>query len=107
MEDTDADTVRFAGLEFDDATVPQRIAWTTYRKGIFHDLDGSLTGLGADTWATPLWEHNQWNETTGDMACTYVEEAYDGLICDDTVNVRKILFYSPAGDIQGRLLKLW
>lgn len=108
MEDTDADTVRFAGLKFDDATVPRRIGWTTYRKGIFHDLDGSLTGLGPDTWATPLWEHNQWNETTGDMACTYDEVVYDGLICDNTVTVRKILFYDPSGgSISGRELKLW
>ena len=94
MEDTDADTVRFSGLEFDEATVPQRIGWTTYRKGIFHDLDGSLTGMGADSWATTYWKHNDWASSS---ACVIDNDKYDGLICDSTVTVRKVLFYAPAG----------
>jgi hypothetical protein len=62
--DTDADTVRFKELEFDDATVPRRIGWTTFRKGIFHDEDGSLTGIGPDTWATTYYKHNDWVNST-------------------------------------------
>jgi hypothetical protein len=110
MEDTDADTVRFSGLEFDDATVPRRIRWTTYRKGIFHDEDGSLTGLGADSWASTYWKHNDWTgiDANWEAGCKIVNDTYDGFICDNSHTIRKILFYAPSGgSADGRPLFLW
>ena len=47
--DSGARTTRFAELMFDDATVDARIRWRWPHKGIFHDLDGILTGQGADS----------------------------------------------------------
>ena len=35
-----------------DETVTKRIRYGTPFNGIYHDLDGGLTGLGPDTWAT-------------------------------------------------------
>ena len=103
--DTDADTVTLSDLEFDDATVPRRIAWrATNEKGIFHDLDGSLTGKGSDSWATSYWKHNEWADST---ACEYIPDMYDGFVCDNTVTVRKILFHDPSGSITGKTLNLW
>jgi len=29
------------------------------RREIILDLDGSLTGLGANSWATAYWKHNE------------------------------------------------
>ena len=29
------------------------------RRDILFDKDGSLTGLGPNTWVTPRWEHNK------------------------------------------------
>lgn len=55
--DSGARTVTFEKLYF-DASVTKRIRYETPYRAIFHDLDGILTGLGADTWATPYWEHN-------------------------------------------------
>jgi len=47
-----ARTYKTRGLVFDDATVPRRIKWWTPFREIIHDLDGSLTGLGENSWAT-------------------------------------------------------
>lgn len=53
--DSGARTITFSGLKFDDATVPVRIRYQYPFRDIFYDLDGSLTGLGPKTWATPYW----------------------------------------------------
>jgi len=44
-------------LYFDDATVPRRIKYQFPFREIINDLDGSLTGLGANTWATYAYPH--------------------------------------------------
>jgi hypothetical protein len=79
-----------SGLVFDDATVPRRIKWQVPYREIIHDLDGSLTGLGADTWATYYYIHNDHAE------CTHEPDVYDGLICDSSVQVRRIAFSAAA-----------
>ena len=53
--DMGARTVSTSGLKFDDATVTKRIKYQYPFRGIFWDLDGSLTGLDANSWATPDW----------------------------------------------------
>ena len=41
--DSGCRTTRFSNLQFDDATVLKRVVWSSPFKGIFHDLDGTLT----------------------------------------------------------------
>jgi len=50
--DQGARTVTFSNLFFDSATVPRRIRYGYPYKAIFFDTDGTLTGLGPNTWAT-------------------------------------------------------
>jgi len=90
--DSGARTVRFSRLHFDAATVPRRIRWQVPYRGIFLDLDGSLTELGPNTWATPYKNMNEQPECTVDL------DVYDGIICDDTVQVRRVVFYNYKPD---------
>jgi hypothetical protein len=53
--DSGARTTRFSNLQFDDDTVNARIRWSEPWKGIFHDLDGTLTGHGADSYVSAYW----------------------------------------------------
>jgi len=71
--------------------VEKRIRYQVPFRGILNDLDGSLTGKGADTWATAFWQHNA---AQPECATTADEKAmYDGLLCDNTVEVRRIVMY--------------
>jgi len=63
-KDSGARTTSFIDLTF--TNVANRIRWRFPFKGIFHDLDGSLTGLGADSYATAYFKHNDWPECTVD-----------------------------------------
>lgn len=56
--DSGGRTFTVRNLTFDAATVPRRINWGFPYREIIYDLDGSLTGLGPKTWATPYWVHN-------------------------------------------------
>lgn len=55
--DSGARTYTTSRLEFTDVT--RRIKYQYPERGIFHDMDGSLTGLGADTYATKGYKHVQ------------------------------------------------
>ena len=44
------------------SSVSRRIHYQAPRREIIYDKDGTLTGLGAKTWATPYWRHNDWPE---------------------------------------------
>lgn len=70
-------------------------------KGILHDLDGTLTGLGPDSYATAFWKHNVQPE------CTVDRELYDGIICPSPANVRRIVFHGPQGNIKTKTLFIW
>lgn len=76
--DSGARTVRTTGLVF-DTTVPKRIHYQFPYRGIYADLDGSLTGLGPNSWATADWAHNRVTECTVDML------KYNGLTCTSAV----------------------
>jgi len=73
--DSGARTVTFSGLYFDDATVPRRIRYQYPDRAIYYDLDGTLTGLGAQTWATPYYP------SVDQPECTHEADKYDGVIC--------------------------
>lgn len=56
-------TVKFSGLYFDE-TVTIKIRYQTPYSAIYLDLDGTLTGLGSNTWATPYRECHMWDACT-------------------------------------------
>lgn len=84
--DPDARTITFSGLSLDAATVPRAIRWQFPDKGIFLDLDGTLTGIGANTWATSYLPHNLQPECTLDL------DVFDGITCNDQVQIRRVVF---------------
>ena len=72
--------------------VTKKIRYQFPYKAIIHDLDGTLTEKGADSWATPYWKHN-----AKQAECTTTEDeksTYNGLLCDNTVQVRRIVMHS-------------
>lgn len=60
--DSDGRTVRTNQLQF--TNVDRKIRYQFPFKGILADEDGTLTGRGANSWATAFWQHN-----TYDSAC--------------------------------------
>jgi len=87
--DSGARTYFTSGLTF-DASVPKKIWYQYPFRGIWNDLDGSLTGKGANSWATAYFLHNEQPECQKNLA------VYDGLICDNTAQVRRIAFNNIA-----------
>ena len=89
-------TVKFSGLYF-HSSVTRKIKYQIPLSAIYADLDGTLTGLGPNTWATSYSKRHMWD------ACTYLEEEYGGVICDSSVEVRTIIFnkYTPSGILNG------
>jgi hypothetical protein len=78
--DSGARTVRFSQLYFEDETVPRRISYTVPWRGILFDMDGTLTELGPNTWATAYWQHLDQPECDNTQ-----QEKFGGLICDSSV----------------------
>ena len=93
--DSGARTTRFSKLKFDDSTVTARVNFLDPLKGIFHDLDGTLTGQGADSYLTAYWPH------LDVPACTVNMELYSGIICPSPYAVQRILLYQTFGDARG------
>ena len=69
----------------------RKIQWNIPLRGIFRDLDGTLTGKKG--WATAYFPHNDVPE------CTRDETNFNGLICNDNVQVRRIVFYNYAPNV--------
>ena len=46
--------------------------------------------MGPNSWATPYWKHNEQSE------CTIDDDVYNGLICPNTVQVRRIAFFGST-----------
>lgn len=86
--DSGARTVKTVQLQF--FNVLKRIKYTTPYRGIFYDLDGSLTGIGANTWATFNYPHLMQKE------CTLSKTVHDGVICDNSISLRRIAFHSAT-----------
>jgi hypothetical protein len=87
--DSGARVVKFEKLWFEEETVTKRIRYGTPYKAIFLDLDGTLTGLGANTWATPWANHHDVPECQNSAL-------HGGAICDSTIQVRRVVFNSYA-----------
>ena len=56
--DSGARTLTVSNLYFDPASVTAKIRYQEPFREIIYDIDGSLTGLGPNSWATPYWRHN-------------------------------------------------
>jgi len=57
--------------------------------GIFSDLDGTLTGLGSNSWAVPTFKH-----LTDNGACTTVDTInYHGIRCSNSTQIRRLSLY--------------
>lgn len=91
--DSGAPTVTVSNLTFDDDSSVKRVRFQLPQSGIIEDLDGSFTNFGSNSWATPYSLHNDWPE------CVQSETQHSGLICDNTVQVRRLAFYGalPEG----------
>ena len=87
--DSGARTVRFSGLQF-DSSVTKRIRYQEPHRAIYYDMDGSLTEKGPGSWATPFWLH------LDQPGCEYLGDVYDGVTCDNSVQVRRVAFYNAA-----------
>jgi hypothetical protein len=84
-----ARTSTISNLWFDPETVTKRISWNFPGRGILLDLDGTTTGKGPNSWASPYFKHNHHEDS-----CV-VDETISvppTLFCDNTVQVRKIEF---------------
>lgn len=90
LTDSGARTVSFKGITY--CNVPKYINYTWPYRAILHDLDGSLTLQGPNSWATPDWRHNR------QPGCSQ-SAPHNGLVCDSTVQVRRVAFYNYAPSI--------
>ena len=99
--DSGARTIRFSNLTIDSSV--KRIANYQYPwRAIFLDEDGTLTGKGPGSWATPYYKHH--NQTGCERNASY----YGGVFCDNTVQVRRIAFHGtkPAAIFRGMGFKI-
>lgn len=97
--DSGARTITTMGLKFDDS-VPKKISYQFPYRAIFYDEDGSLTGIGVGTWASAYWLHNVAPE------CMVDQEVFDGIICDNSVQVRRVAFHGYEPSDAFRLMDL-
>jgi hypothetical protein len=96
--DSGARTVTLENLVFEGVT--KRIRYQYPFRAIFHDKTGSLTGVEGG-WATAHWKHLEQPE------CQVVD-AFDGIICDSSVQVRRVAFhgYKPSNIFRGMDLRI-
>ena len=99
--DNGARTYHSQKLHFDDATVTKRVTYLAPGKEIWHDFDGTLTGLGRFSYATPAFTHNRWS------GCTEDQNLYSGLICTSSQPVRRLVFHTGDEQIDTKTLYLW
>jgi len=87
-EDKGTRTSTVSNIWFDDATVTKRIKYDFPHRHIILDLDGTTTGKGPNSWATYYYKHNDWE------GCDHVPDLYDGHVCDNRSQIRKLCWSS-------------
>jgi len=95
--DSGARTVTTRDLFF-DTTVPRKLRYQYPNNGIILDKDGTLTGKGPNTYASAYFEHLEVPE------CTTDKDVFDGVVCDNTVQIRGLTWksLSPSGRFTGQ-----
>jgi len=89
--DSGGRTYSTSNLTFVDTT--KRITYQFPNNNIIHDRDGTLTGLGANSYATAYFGHlAQQSECQTDM------DMWTGVVCDNTAALRRIAIhgYQPG-----------
>jgi hypothetical protein len=76
-----------------DKSVTQKIKWNFPGRAILLDLDGTLTGKGTNSWATPYFKHNEQPECVKDK-----DDKPYSLFCTSDVQVRKLSFEGLSPD---------
>ena len=89
------------GLTFNN--VVQRVRFNVPYKEIIVDNDGSLTGSNARGLVTYFYSH------LNVPGCVRDEAVYNGLVCDETVTIRKVEFLNlnPFDAFSMQLLDIW
>jgi len=80
-----------------DETVTRIFNYGYPERAIFHDLDGTVTGKGADTYATAYYKHHDVAE------CEYDADYWGSVFCEPGVQIRRIAFAAsvPADLFRG------
>ena len=74
-----------------DSTVTKKVRYQFPYLGIFYDETGTLTGKGPNSWAAGYTKQNEaWPE------CETNLDVFDGQICDNRVQVRRLAWYNPT-----------
>jgi len=99
--DSGGRTIFFRQIKSDD-TESKKVYWTIPRPAIFRDLDGTLTGSSGPAWVSPYFVHNEVPQ------CKRDEKWDDGLICDNSVQVRRLAFSEsqPSNIFAGQPLRI-
>ena len=92
--DSGARTYTVMNLEFPDGSVSKKIRYQYPQRGIFHDVDGSLTG-NVDSFATYA---NAGTKHVQQPECILDTAMFDGVTCDPTVRIRRVAFHGYQPD---------
>lgn len=86
-EDKGARTATVEKMWFDPETVTKKFSWNFPTRAIIYDLDGTTTGKGPKSWATPYMKHNEHEgcEMNADISAVKAT-----LLCDNRTEFRKL-----------------
>jgi len=98
--DSGARTLTLENNFLDTTTVTLKARFETPYNAIFYDIDGTVTGKGANSWMMPYQSHNLWTASCDKVTDTMNNGASvnEGIVCDNTVQVRRIAFYGYDDD---------
>ena len=102
--DSGARTAFTRGLWFNETSfLGTRVLFNVPYRGIFRDLDGTLVKKTIPTvtagWVTASFPHNK-----AAVECQEDVANYNGLVCDNSVQVRRVVLYSASSSINGNNL---
>ena len=99
--DSDARTIFFEKIQTDGSEL-SKVRWIPPRRAIYVDLDGTLTGQSTPGYVTPYYPHLLTKN------CKRSDIWDDGLICDNTNQLRRIEFYNqqPSDIFMNQVLKI-
>lgn len=86
-------------LFFDPTTVPKIVSYSTPFRTIFFDKSGGMTGKGPNTWFIPYFKHLLVSECEN-------AEAKGGILCDSTVQVRRVAMFGLPNNFFGMRMKV-
>jgi len=97
--DSGGRTINVSDLYF-DTTVQQYVSYTTPWRTIFADATGTLTTKGPNSWFLPKYTHLIQSE------CEDLSETLGGIVCDNTVQARRIALHALPSNFFGMRLKI-